>query len=348
MNSLARLLMFLLTTVSFTSLMAQDKIRHSSEESLQQWVTDLNNDDFSIRQKATYELVQAGSVAVPWVRKATKSPSLEVIVRSIEILSRISLQGDVAARRLAHDALAELAAASDRRVARLARQEINRQQLRWIAQLKWLGATVSEGPGPVTSISFSGSSVKDEELSILRHFPELVSLSLSGTKIGDAGMKHLKTLSKLVRLDLYRSQVGNEGLMQIKNLQNLSWLPMGETKVTDAGLVHLRGMTQLEYLGLRGDDITDEGLVHLKGLKNLTGLYLGETKVTDAGLIHIRHMHQMSYLRLDTLRVTDAGLVHLRGMTQLTRITVYDTGITQQGVSRLKKWFPNCTVVQTK
>lgn len=348
MNSIIRLITFALATTPLISPTEQAKSRQSTEKSVRQWIADLDSDDYAARQSAVRELVRAGSVAVPAVRNAAASSSLEVVVRSVRILSRMTLTGDAATKRLAHDALTRLAASSDRRVAYRATHEISRQQRRFIAQLKSLGASANEAPGPVTTISFNGSKVKDDDLSILRHFPDVVSLSLSSTKIGDVGMKHVASLKKLERLDLYRSQVGNEGLKHIKTLRNLTSLPMGETKVTDAGLVHLRHMTQLEYLGLRGDNITDAGLVHLKLLTNLTGLYLGETKVTDTGLPHISHMKKMQYLRLDTVRVTDAGLVHLRGMTQLTRIDVYDTGISDQGVQRLKKWFPNCNVVKTK
>lgn len=348
MNATARWIAIVLIPVLLAPLAAQDPAPSVSGETLRRWTDDLDHPEYARRQAATQQLVEAGVAAVPVVRAAAESASLEVVMRSLYVLSRLSLQQNADAERLASDALAELAASSDRRVAGRAREELHRQRRRWIRRLERLGASVSESAGVVTAISFSGEVVRDDDLSLLRRFPEVVSLSLGGTNIGDAGMKHVACLRKLERLDLYRTQVGDDGLRHIKNLPHLKSLPMGETRVTDAGLAHVQDMTQLEYLGLRGDDITDAGLVHLQKLKNLTGLYLGETKVTDAGLPRLSHLEEMGYLRLHTMRVSDAGLVHLRGMKRLTRLDIYNTDITDDGVSRLKQWFPRCNIVHTQ
>ena len=60
----------------------------------------------------------------------------------------------------------------------------------------------------IVSISFSGSSVSDKDLWVLKELPDVRSLSLGGTQVGDAGIKYVKFLKKLERLDLYRD-MGN-------------------------------------------------------------------------------------------------------------------------------------------
>jgi hypothetical protein len=350
MNWTARWFVVTAAIVSLHTAARAEEVAASrpEEASLRTWADDLDADSYGARETAARELIRAGAAAVPFVRRAGESKSLEAIARAVHILSRIASAADDDGRRQAEEALRELAASSDRRVADRASEEIRQRQVRRVAQLELLGARVYWESGTITRIYFSGSIVKDEDLSLLRHFPDVISLSLGGTNIGDAGMRHVTCLKKLERLDLFQSQVGDEGLKQIATMRSLKSLPMGRTKVTDAGLAHLRPMTQLEYLGLRGDNITDKGLVHLKPLKNLTGLYLGETKVTDAGLPHLAHLEQMEYLRLHTLRVSDAGLPHLRGMKNLTRIDVYDTDISDAGVNQLKAWLPDCNVVTQK
>jgi hypothetical protein len=348
MKSIGRWLVLTTAVFSFTAVAEEGAALRPDHASLKQWADDLDAESYSTREFATRRLASAGALAIPFVHRAAQSKSLEAIVRAVHILSQIASAGEDDARRQAETALHELADSTDRRVADRAREEIRRRQAQLVAQLERLGARVYWEGDRISRIYFSGDTVKDEDLALLRNFPDVVSLSLNSTSIGDAGMKHVTCLKKLERLDLFQTQVGDEGLKPISAMRSLTWLPMGRTKVTDVGLAHLRPMTQLEYLGLRGDNITDEGLMHLKPLTNLTGLYLGETKVTDAGLPHLAHLKQMEYLRLHTMRVSDAGLVHLRGLPNLTRIDVYDTDISDDGVKQLREWFPTCQIVSEK
>ena len=284
------------------------------------WIHELDHDRFATRQAATQKLIEAGAPVIPSVREAAGQNNPEVILRSIDVLLRLSTEGDPESIRLAAAALVDLKSSKNRMAAREARKALERRQSRLVAKIEELGARVAREDGHVVSISFQNKSLKDEDLAILAEFPDVE------------------------RLDFYKSTIGDAGLVHLKGLTKLRRLPLGSTKVTDAGLVHLRDMTQLTYLGLRADNITDAGLVHLKKLTNLTGLYLGETKVTDAGLIHIRHLTKMEFLRLDTMRVSDTGLIHLKDMTNLTHISVYNTHITESGVRKLRDWFPNCNV----
>ncbi|MEQ8789809.1 MAG: hypothetical protein RIC55_26180 [Pirellulaceae bacterium] len=348
MHAFARLIALTLILIPLLPLGAQQQENPPEEASLRRWADELDDESYGVRESATRRLAQAGAAAVPFLHRAGESDSLESIVRSVHILSRMIAGSDEEAKRQAVDALAELAASSDRRTADRAREAIIQRQARHVAQLERLGARAYWQSGTVVKIYCSNSKIEDDDLALLRHFPDLVTLSLNGANITDAGMKHVTCLRKLERLDLFHTQVGDAGLEHLATMKSLKWLPMGQTKVTDAGLAHLRSLTQLEYLGLRGDDITDKGLAHLGPLTNLTGLYLGETKVTDAGLHHIAHLRQMDYLRLHTLRVSDAGLVHLRGMKNLTRIDAYDTDITDKGVKQLQEWFPSCQIVTKK
>jgi len=302
-----------------------------------QWVKDLDNKAFAVREAATNKLIAAGKPAVSAVAAAAVGNSLEATQRIFRILGELSQSPDSGTVEAVKAALVKLAASDNKAASAGAREGLRRFQLRAMRQLEESGASLRMEQDRVVGVSFDTAKVIGPSMRLLHELPDLTYVSLSNQKAGDEELAALRGLKKLNYLNLYHSKITDAGLVHLKQLPALKHVPMGHTKVTDGGLVHLKDLTQLEYLGLRGNAITDAGLVHLKKLTNLTGLYLGETKVTDAGLVHLKSMTKMLYLRLDTVTVSDAGLEHLKGMTELEQLDLWDTKVTEAGVAKLKE-----------
>ena len=69
-----------------------------------------------------------------------------------------------------------------------------------------LGGTVTRDDkqpgGPAVKVTLNGPKVKDEDLKLLKEFPQLAELELSGGGLTDAGLRHLKGLKQLKRLSI--------------------------------------------------------------------------------------------------------------------------------------------------
>ena len=63
MNSATWMISLALTTIAFTSLMAQDDLQLGNDESIRQWIADLDSGDYVVRQNATHELVPLAAYA---------------------------------------------------------------------------------------------------------------------------------------------------------------------------------------------------------------------------------------------------------------------------------------------
>lgn len=319
-----------------------------SARRFRQWIKDLDNDQFEVREAASRDLLSAGKEVIPAVAAAVESSSLEVTTRALRILQEFSISAQPDTAKAAKLALVQLAASNHPGTAARARTVLRSRQHRIIHQLEEAGAVVSlEGDQAVT-VNFDNAQTIGPGLRLLRELPDLQTVSLSNRRAGDAEMALLKGLPKLRDVNLYQSNVGDAGLEHLKHIPTLKWLPMGETKVTDAGLVHLKDMTQLEYLGLRGNRVTDAGLVHLKKLTNLQGLYLGETKVTDAGLVHLKPLVKLEYLYLHNTEITDAGLEQLKDLRKLERLYLWKTKATETGLKQLREALPRLKILNSR
>jgi hypothetical protein len=315
----------------------------ASAGQIAQWIQQLDDDSFSVRESATQRLRKSGEAAIKAVAAAADGDSPEVTDRALRILEGLGSSADGATARAAKEALVKVAA-SEGPVAAKARRMLRAHQQRIAATLERCGARAQTRDDRIIAVNFDGAKALGENLRLLHELPDLEELSFSTPLMDDDGLAELKGLPRLRELNLYRSRVGDEGLKYLKTLPSLRRVPMGETRVTDKGLVHLKDLTQLEYVGLRGNQVTDTGLVHLTKLTNLTGLHLGETKVTDAGLARLAHLAKLNLLILDHTRVSDTGLEHLKGLTGLRVLDLSDTRVTGAGVARLKEALPQVQV----
>jgi Leucine-rich repeat (LRR) protein len=137
----------------------------------------------------------------------------------------------------------------------------------------------------------------DEDLTILKSFPQLESLSLYYARITDAGLQNLETLTQLRELHLSSSKITDDGLIHLKSLKQLQSLGLWGTKITDRGLHHLKSLTQLEILSVSANGITDAGVIELTSLENLRELTI-DGKITDAGLMALKNVKSLRQVRI--------------------------------------------------
>ncbi len=60
-----------------------------TQETFQQWINDLSNEQFETRQRATSALIDGGKLSIPYVEQAALKGDLEVAVRAIKILTTL-------------------------------------------------------------------------------------------------------------------------------------------------------------------------------------------------------------------------------------------------------------------
>lgn len=94
------------------------------QKKIDQWVSDLDSDDFQTREQATTDLSKAGATAVPAVEKATLSDSFEQSSRAMRILTLMAKSKDEATMVASNAALARLSTNTNKSVAKAAANAI--------------------------------------------------------------------------------------------------------------------------------------------------------------------------------------------------------------------------------
>ncbi|MBI4662798.1 MAG: hypothetical protein HY735_28620 [Verrucomicrobia bacterium] len=191
-----------------------------------------------------------------------------------------------------------------------------------VEYLRGLGARVSYGEDAssnrVVEIScWNNKRVTDEDLKLLRLFPDLLSVYLGNTDLSDACLPHLAGLAKLQELYLNGMKITDTGLPALKGLKNLHGLALENTGITDSGFKHLLSLTNLSLLGLRETLLTDESAKALAHFPKLTGLSFGGPRTTDQALSQIANLTQLNSLALRSPNMTDQGVEELKRLKNL-------------------------------
>ncbi len=92
------------------------------------WIGQLNAERFADRQEASQKLAEIGKPAVPALAKAAVGDSLEVTIRSIEILKKFYQSSDESLKTAAKEALEQIAASSKAAAARRAKEILTPKQ----------------------------------------------------------------------------------------------------------------------------------------------------------------------------------------------------------------------------
>ncbi len=92
------------------------------------WIGQLNAERFADRQEASQKLAEIGKPAVPALAQAAVGDSLEVTIRSIEILKKFYQSSDESLKTAAKEALEQIAASSKAAAARRAKEILTPKQ----------------------------------------------------------------------------------------------------------------------------------------------------------------------------------------------------------------------------
>ncbi|MFA6207891.1 MAG: hypothetical protein WCT03_19335 [Candidatus Obscuribacterales bacterium] len=174
----------------------------------------------------------------------------------------------------------------------------------------------------LSSISFLGSDITDDELTSIGRLGGIREIDISCTAIGDAGLSYLAPLVRLTKLNL------------------------SSTKVTDQGLTVLEHLPLLEELVLDDTHVGDGGLSHIAKLPSLKTLSLSFTRITNKGLAKLKEVGQLERLRLNCTRISDDGLTHVARMKALKELWVRSTDVTYPGLVELTKWLSDCEIIR--
>jgi|GEM_PF-6457583 len=113
-----------------------------------------------------------------------------------------------------------------------------------IAAIQKFGGKVElEGQGNdrrVIKVYLHGSSIQDDDLTLIEKLPKVRNLFLGKTQVRDAGLSYLRTSSELQTLSLNYTRVTDEGLKSLTGLSKLKTLNLQETKATAEGAAELR------------------------------------------------------------------------------------------------------------
>jgi hypothetical protein len=191
------------------------------------------------------------------------------------------------------------------------------------------------GENDLQLLSFSNTSVQDNDLAYIQHLTGLKRLSLYGTGIGDEGMYYVQDLTNLERINLNATQITDEGMQYVQNMTQMRELVLNRTNLTDESMQYIAGMTELTYLDMWQVNITDDGLRQLQHLTNMNNLGIEDTQITDAGLEYLAQMANLGYLNIEKTNITNEGLAHLLGLQQLQQILLDDTHIDDNALALL-------------
>lgn len=243
-----------------------------SAAEVEQWVADLNSDQFQLREAATLRLIAAGPAAIDRVSEAVAKGPLEVVIRGVHVLRELALSGDDDVQELARAALERIASVQLTAAARRAEVTIaslnETRQTRAMEELQRLGARI-------------GMSHVQLGFQVVESATQLeIGTEWRGT-VKD--LNRLKWLNGIQQVRFTGPKVTNEWLGALKYMPHLTSLTLKRTDVTSAGLAVVRDLDKLQVVWVMYSPVDDEAVPHLLTRKHLAQVKLYGTKVTRGG-----------------------------------------------------------------
>src|ERR1051326_4371085 len=88
-----------------------------SSDQIDRWLRQLDDEDFTVREEATVNLIKSGKAVIEPVTAAAQGKSLEATDRCVRILRELSLSDDRGTSAAARAAIAKLAAGAPKQAA---------------------------------------------------------------------------------------------------------------------------------------------------------------------------------------------------------------------------------------
>ena len=132
---------------------AADTLQNADTSGVQinQWIGQLDSNEFSLREKATRQLVESGRTAIPSIVEAVKSDRFEVSWRAASILEQIGLNGDDQTLAIVVAEMKKLNDAGNKSFAKTYTELVGKwRQVRHdraASKLRHLGIEIQEMPG---------------------------------------------------------------------------------------------------------------------------------------------------------------------------------------------------------
>lgn len=173
------------------------------EQAVAEWIEQLGGTEFTSREAAQRNLIEAGQVAIAAVTRGARRDDRERAERCLNVLTALAKSDDDALAANAMEAVRRLSKAESPIGSRAAKKlaELNETDAdRALAALARVGAKVHKNEaGDVTRISASLGGITDREMKLLRAFPRLTMLSVVGEDVTDAGIEGLAEVKSTLR-----------------------------------------------------------------------------------------------------------------------------------------------------
>ena len=306
-------------------------------EQIQQWIEQLGDEDFQVREAANAKLYEAGEAAL----EALQTTSQEAT--EFEVRDRAKRTHDRIVRELYDAALAHLATrgiplrarppkyltvAGGIRDGERVGRFVGDEDLRHVARIT-----------SFTRVKIIGSPITDQGLAHLTSLKNLEQLTIQRTKITDAGLVHLLEFPKLWSITLEDCNITDKGILTLAKAKNVSGLYLRGIKITDDGLAPLAKMPKLASVDFSNTQITGKGLAHLRPLKDqIIGIRMSGTPITDDDLAVLRDFKELYLLRLQRTSITGRGFAHLTGLPKLEMLNLIDSTVNDEACKPLSKF----------
>lgn len=248
-----------------------------TSEQLDRWVSDLNADQFLIREAAVRHLIAAGQPAVERLKIEIPKGSLEMVLRGVQVLRELALSEELDAESSAVLALEHLAAPKLTAAAQRAQTALSGladvRQSRASEELQRLGARIGIsqmmlGFQVIEDVSeidigerFTGT---ERDLRRLRWLAGVKRVKFTGPRVTDSWMEALAGMQHITSLQLKRTSVTADGLKVLGGLERLQAVSLMYMPLDDAAIPKLAARGSLASVKLYGTRITVEGEAKLR------------------------------------------------------------------------------------
>jgi hypothetical protein len=222
------------------------------QDKLQQWIADLESDQYLVREQATQKLRDAGREAFDALLRTANSERLEAADRSVWLLQEFGKSQD---RELAMAALGKLVRLEHHtaerwraahRLAVLSEQACSESLTALGAEVQLAARTIYYDGEPQRVVQLAVTLTdnwrgSESDLSVIADLEHCEALRLIGTPVCNAVATHISSIEMLQRLELFLTPVTPEVVLDIKarrpelviHMRNTSKLGIGGETVPD-------------------------------------------------------------------------------------------------------------------
>lgn len=200
--------------------------RQATPEQVQQWIRELDDDRFHVREAATRRLSELDASAIPALEQAAAEGSMEVTIRAIAVMRKIGGRDDQSSERV-HAALARLSQPDFSLAGEHAKRALQelvvidgeraREFLLSLGANYGTGVNTGEGIPTPAHLEFRkewrGSL---DDFRRIRQVQDLDRLTLIGSKFTDEVVPDILNLDGLDALDLYGTKISASGQQIVK------------------------------------------------------------------------------------------------------------------------------------